>query len=448
MESSAHGAISDDQVFYFEFIESLATDGSSVASQHCPESKLAMTDITFEGSDVIIAAIVVLWLGDQITRKVPLLMKYSIPLAVTGGLLCSVLVAIIGAAGGPKITFDMQLRDTLLLVFFTTIGISAKFSRLKAGGKALGVLVLCAAAFLVVQDVTGVLLAKAFGGHPALGLFAGSVSLAGGHGTAIAWGQEAAAAGLPGADLVGIAFATFGLVAGGIIGGPVAEHLIKRHNLSPSDSTDAAVIDDLGESVEPDSFSLQRALSLLFVLAICLSFGEVVNRWLFSNDVKLPGFLTSMLVGILITNLADKRRRPLNVGDYDKVGEIALQLFLAMSLMSMDLSSLAGAFGRIFVVLSIQIVVLTSFAVFIIFRIMGKNYDAAVIVAGFCGLGMGATPVAMANMSAVTAKYGPSFKAFLVIPLVGAFFIDILNAMVIKFFIGMPFMQQAVLPGS
>ena len=403
-----------------------------------------MNEILVEGSDLIILAILVLWVGDRITQKVHLLSKYSIPIAVTGGLLCSIIVAIIGSAGGPKITFDMSIRDTLLMVFFTTIGISAKFSRLKEGGRALAILVLCAAIFLFVQDVTGVLLAKAFDVHPAYGLFAGSVSLAGGHGTAIAWGQEATAAGLKDAGLIGIAFATFGLVAGGIIGGPISEQLIKKNNLSPSAAPDAVVV-----STEEDSQSpamLERALGVMLVLAICLSFGEVVNRWLFSNNIKLPGFLTAMLVGIVVTNFADNRGKPLRVGDYDKVGEVSLQLFLAMSLMSMDLSSLASAFGAIFVILNVQILVITLFAVLIIFRIMGKDYDAAVIAGGFCGLGMGATPVAIANMSAVTRKYGPSFKAFLVVPLVGAFFIDLLNALVIKFFIGLPLLQQAPLP--
>ncbi len=167
----------------------------------------------------------------------------------------------------------------------------------------------------------------------------------------------------------------------------------------------------------------------------------MINRWLFSNNIKLPGFLRAMMVGIIVTNLADSRRAPLRGSDYDKVGEIALQLFLAMSLMSMDLTSLGAAFGMIFVALNVQVMVITLFAVFIIFRVMGKDYDAAVIAGGFCGLGMGATPVAIANMNAVTHKYGPSFKAFLVIPLVGAFFVDILNALVIKLFIGLPFMQ-------
>ena len=149
-----------------------------------------------------------------------------------------------------------------------------------------------------------------------------------------------------------------------------------------------------------------------------------------------------MMVGIAITNIADKRKQPLPTQHYDGVGTLALQLFLAMSLMSMDLTSIAGSFGMIFVILNIQALVLTLFAVLVIFRLMGKDYDAAVIVGGFCGLGMGATPVAMANMSAVTQKYSPSFKAFLVIPLVGAFFIDLINALVIKCFIGLPFMQM------
>jgi ESS family glutamate:Na+ symporter len=405
-----------------------------------------MDSMQVTGADVVIVAIAVLWVGNRITRAVPLLSKYSIPIAVTGGLLCSVAVAAVSALGGPKIVFDMTIRDTLLMVFFATIGVSAKFSRLAAGGKSLGVMVVCAGVFLVVQDFTGVLLARAFGAHPGYGLLAGSVSLAGGHGTAIAWGQEAEAAGLPNANLAGIAFATFGLVAGGIIGGPVSEWLINRNRLTPKDAIKEACNGEDAE--ESDVYSLESALGVMLVLAVCLSLGEVINRWLFSNDIKLPGFLTAMMVGILVTNLADRSGKPLPARHFDKVGEVSLQLFLAMSLMSMDLSSLAEAFGTIFLVLMIQIVVITLFAVLVIFRVMGGDYDAAIIAGGFCGLGMGATPVAIANMSAVTRKHGPSFKAFLVIPLVGAFFIDLLNALVIKFFIGLPFMQQAPLPGG
>lgn len=405
-----------------------------------------MDSIQVTGADIVIVAIAVLWVGNWITSLVPLLSKYSIPIAVTGGLLCSLIVAAVDTFGGPRIVFDMTMRDTLLMVFFTTIGVSAKFSRLAAGGKALGLLVVCAAVFLVVQDITGVLLASAFGAHPGYGLFAGSVSLAGGHGTAIAWGNEATAAGLPNADVAGIAFATFGLIAGGIVGGPIAEWLIKRNNLEPAASKLNASAS--GGTNEGDPYSLALALRVMLVIAVCLSLGEVINRWLFHNDIKLPGFLTAMAVAIVITNIADRSGRPLPAIAFEKIGEISLQLFLAMSLMSMDLSSLAKSFGLISVVLMIQIVVITLFAVLVIFRIMGRDYDAAVIVGGFCGLGMGATPVAIANMSAVTRKYGPSFKAFLVIPLVGAFFVDLLNALVIKFFISLPLLQQAPLPGG
>ncbi|TWT57791.1 Sodium/glutamate symport carrier protein [Thalassoglobus neptunius] len=401
-----------------------------------------MNQIQVTGVDVVIVAIAVLWVGNRITQAVSMLKKYSIPIAVTGGLLCSLAVAAVRAIGGPEIVFEMATRDTLLMVFFTTIGISAKFGRLAAGGKSLGVMVLCAGVFLVIQDFIGVMVASAMGSHPAYGLFAGSVSLAGGHGTAIAWGKEAEAAGLPNADLIGIAFATFGLVAGGVIGGPVAEWLIKRNHLEPKNTTEEASIAEESESSEP--YSLNLALRVMLILALCLSFGEVVNAWLFSNDIKLPGFLTAMMVGIVITNLSDRFGKPLPLTYFDYVGEVALQLFLAMSLMSMDLSSLASSFGTIIFVLVIQVLVIALFGILVIFRAMGKDYDAAVIVGGFCGLGMGATPVAIANMSAVTRKYGPSFKAFLVVPLVGAFFIDVLNAMVIKFFVGLPIMQQTL----
>ena len=405
-----------------------------------------MDPIELTGADVIIVAILVLALGNFITQRVAFLRKYSIPVAVTGGIICSVLILIIQQSGGPKISFDMRMRDLLLLAFFSTIGLSAKFSRLAAGGKALGVLVACAAVFLVVQNVTGVLLAMIFGAPPGYGLFAGSVSLAGGHGTAIAWGEEAAKAGFIGAGTVGIAFATFGLVAGGVIGGPVAERLIKKYNLKPSDDSESsqAVADAEEKSEEPSMGFLEGAMSVLLILAICVSLGDIVNRFLFDRNFKVPGFLTAMMVGIVITNLSDRFKRPLNQDHFGKTGEVCLQLFLAMSLMSMDLSSIASSFGSIFIALLIQIVVITLFAVFIIFRVMGRHYDAAVICGGFCGLGMGATPVAIANMNAVTQKYGPSFKAFLVIPLVGAFFVDILNALIIKWFIGMPMMREGL----
>lgn len=397
--------------------------------------------------DTLIISIGVLALGGFITRHVSFLQRYAIPTAVTGGLIVSLAVLITVRSGGPAIEFDLMLRDLLLLAFFSTIGLSAKLSRLKAGGRTLGILVLLAAVFLVLQDVVGVLLAWAMGAHPGYGLMAGSVSFAGGHGTAIAWGTTAESAGLLGAQEIGIAFATFGLVAGGLLGGPMGEWLIKRYDLSPAAQAapDAMMDEETGSPVlEP--VTVQRTLGVIFVMAVCISLGDLVNRFLFGAGVKLPGFLTAMMVGILITNLTDARGRPLRQGDYDKVGQVSLQLFLAMSLMSLDLNALSNNIQNLLIVLLVQVALIGCFALFIVFRFLGRDYDAAVITSGFTGLGLGATPVAIANMDALTLKHGPSFKAFLVIPLVGAFFIDVLNALTIKAFIALPFFQSAPLP--
>jgi ESS family glutamate:Na+ symporter len=397
--------------------------------------------MTYElnGTQVLVLSIAVWFLGTWLTGKIKFLKKYSIPPAVTGGLICSGTVALIYWLGGLEISFDMQLRNLCLLVFFSTIGLSAKLSLLKAGGRALFVMLLAAAVFLVFQDLTGVLIVKLLGAHPAYGLFGGSISFAGGHGTAIAWGQTAEDAGLKNAAELGIACATFGLIAGGLLGGPIAERLIKKHGLSGESATEEESA--AGAAVKSAPAVPDVLLSLL-LLGICLGAGDTVNRHLFAKGVMLPGFLTSMMVGILITNLADVFKCKIPAVEIERFGEICLQLFLAMSLMSMQLWTISQAMGPILLVLAAQMLVITLFAVHIVFRLMGKNYDAAVMAGGFTGLGLGATPVGIANMQAVTTKYGASPKAFLVIPLIGAFFIDLVNAVVIKLFAASPLLQQ------
>ena len=385
---------------------------------------------------VLMLSILVLYLGFYLNRKVRILSEFYIPPAVTGGFLCSTIVAIIYGVTDLEITFDMQIRDALLLVFFSTVGLSAKLHTLAAGGKALVILVIVAAVFLFVQNSTGVLLAIALDVHPGYGLMAGSVSFAGGHGTSIAWGAEVEAAGLIGASTIGIAFATFGLIAGGLLGGPVARWLIKRNQLEPDSATAVSENEngeDTGDGRAGELFSI---LTAILVLTVCVALGDSVNRFLFEKGVLLPGFLTAMFVGIVITNLSDSLRFEIHPVTIDKFAEIALSLFLAMSLMSMQLWSLATAVGPILLVLMAQMLVITLVVVFVVFRAMGRDYDACIISAGFVGLGLGATPVAIANMNAVTTRFGPSPKAFLVVPLVGAFFVDILNALIIKFFIG------------
>jgi ESS family glutamate:Na+ symporter len=394
---------------------------------------------------VLVTSIVVLWVGTLLTGRIPVLDRFSIPPAVTGGLLCSSIVALIQLFADIQVIFDARLRDVLLLVFFSTIGLSAKFRDLAAGGRGLAVLVVVASIFLVVQDVSGVGLVWLIGGHPAYGLFGGSVSFAGGFGTAIAWGDIAVEAGLVYAREVGIACATVGLIAGGLAGGPIAEWLIRRNGLEAGrgkDDLEAAT----RSRVRSAPWSVDETLGTIFALALCAGLGDIVNQALFAGGVVLPGFLTAMGVGIVLTNTADIVGRPFSEVAIDRVSQISLPLFLAMSLMGMQLWVIANAAGAILLVLTVQVVVMTGFAVLVVFRTMGRDYDAAVIAAGFVGLGLGATPVGIANMEAVTKKYGPSIKAFLVIPLVGAFFIDIVNAMVIKFFAGLPIIANTPIP--
>jgi len=399
-----------------------------------PESTATLFQI--DQMDMLSMSILVLFLGMYINKKVRFLRENFIPPAVTGGLIFSVGSALLYAYGDIELEFDMRARDLLLLVFFSTVGLSAQLRVLASGGKALALLVVVSAIFLVFQDATGVALAMLFGSHPGYGLMGGSVSFAGGHGTAIAWGAEAEAAGLVGASEVGIAFATFGLIAGGLLGGPIARFLMNKNQIQGAEAAaEAAPAQDPEEQQADEGARLFNVLRTLLILAVCVSVGDTVNRMLFDKGVLLPGFLTSMGVAILITNLIDVAKRPLSKGVVDGFGEVSLVVFLSMSMMSIQLWTLSSGATAIMLVLIAQVLVMTFFAAFVVFRIMGRDYDAVVMAAGFTGLGLGATPVAIANMDALTQRYGPSPKAFLVIPLIGAFFIDLLNATVIKLFI-------------
>ena len=397
-------------------------------------------DIKIANLDIIIIAILVLALGRLLNRMIPALERYNIPYAVTGGIVCSLFVAVLQGVWDIKITFDLQLRDLFLLFFFSTIGLGAKLKMLAEGGKMLFILTLVAVLLLVGQNMAGIGVALISGIQPGYGLLAGSVSFAGGHGTAIAWGQVASEAGLTGAAEFGIACATFGLIAGGLIGGPVGGWLIRKYRLQPAASADALQnAADLDKNGCGKVIHIDDVLGTLLALSVCISAGEWVNDLLDSKGLSLPGFLTAMMVGIAITNIGDWLRKPLNQQAIERAGELSLQLFLAMSLMSMDLLAMMDSLGQILFMVVVQIIVVILVAVFVVFRVTGKNYDSAIMASGFCGLGLGATPVAIANMTALTSKYGPSIKAFLVIPLIGAFFIDLLNAVVIKTFISMPF---------
>jgi ESS family glutamate:Na+ symporter len=387
--------------------------------------------------DMLSLSVLVLFLGMYLNRKIRFLSENYIPPAVTGGLLFSVATWLVYVQFDIQVEFDMRIRDLLLLVFFSTVGLSARMKTLVAGGRSLAILVCVAAVFLALQNSLSIAIALLLDAHPAYGLLAGSVSFAGGHGTAIAWGAVAEEAGLVGASGIGLTFATFGLVSGGLVGGPIARWLMQSGGLEGSLEEDRDDGLDITSDDDDPMAWLYPVLTTLLVLAICVSVGDLVNRYLFVREVRLPGFLTAMFIGILVTNFADTVRRPLARATLDRFGEVSLHIFLAMSMMTIELWALGNAASAIMIVLVAQILLMTIFAVFVVYRVMGRDYDAVVIAAGFAGMGLGATPIAIANMDAITTRYGPSAKALLVVPLVGAFFIDLLNAGTINFFIGL-----------
>ena len=385
--------------------------------------------------------IIVLFVGKRLNEKVAFLREFSIPEPVTGGLLFSVLFGIVYAATDVAVEFNLRARDVLLVYFFTTIGINASLKDLLAGGKPLVVLLVITISYMVVQNLTGISVAALFDLPTPVGLLGGTVSLIGGHGTAIAWAPRIAEDyGVSNAMEIGIACATFGLILASLMGGPIAKFLITRHNLTP----DEVETQDVGLSEEHRETGIGSLDFLDAILAIHISviFGILLNVGLEKMGLQLPLFVTCLFAGILITNLVPKNfprftgtRWPTRTPAIAVIADISLGTFLAMSLMSMQLWTLIDLAGPIFTILTAQFVIAVAINIFVVFRAMGRNYDAAVVCAGFGGISLGSTPTAMANMAAVTQRYGASHLAFIIVPLVCAFFIDLVNAFLIPFFL-------------
>jgi ESS family glutamate:Na+ symporter len=392
--------------------------------------------LDLDSRQTLIIAILVLFIGKKLNKEISFLREYNIPEPVTGGVLASVVFGAYYFITHQEVIFSLGDRDLLLIVFFTCIGLSAKIRNLIEGGKALGILLVCAVAYLFVQNFTGIAISKIMGLDSVIGLIGGSVSLSGGHGTTIAWSETFIRDyGITNASEIGIACATFGLIFGGMIGGPIAKFLIKRYKLQPSSQEEPSVgIKHETISLNVDYFGV---LNSFLVIAIAMGLGISIDALVSSLGIKLPMFVSCLFAGIILTNtipyIFKNIRWPTNTPSLALISDLSLGLFLAMSLMSLQLWTLAGLGGPILIILGFQVLVIVLFVIFIVFRVMGKDYDAAVMSAGYAGLGLGATPTAIANMTAVTKKFGASPKAFLVVPLIGAFFVDISNAFIIKF---------------
>lgn len=387
-----------------------------------------------EPRTTLIVAILVLFLGRYLNLKIRFFRDYNIPEPVTGGLLASMIVGLVYWLTDVEINFDMGNRDMLLVVFFTTIGLSSRIDVLRKGGRMLVVLLVMAVSYLMIQNLVGIGVASLNDRPPALGLLSGSVSLSGGHGTAIAWAPTFAENyNLPFAMEIGLACATFGLIFGGLVGGPVAHFLVWKHKLTPSDEGELTV----GfRYKEHEIIDVDGILRVLLVIAIAIGLGMQLNNLLEALGLMLPDFVACLFAGIILTNtvprLLPKYQWPTGSRSLALVSDLSLGLFLSMSLMSLQLWMLADLAGPMIILLLVQVILIVSFTVFIVFRFLGANYEAAVMCSGYAGLALGATPTAIANMTAVTKSLGPAPRAFVVVPLVGAFFIDLANALIIN----------------
>lgn len=403
----------------------------------------------------LVAASLVLLLGNRLVATLPLLRQWTIPEPVAGGLVAALLVLGLHSFAHVDVRFDTSLQTPLMLAFFATIGLNANLASLKAGGPMLARFLAVVVGLLVLQNVVGIALAYTLGVDPLYGLLGGSISLSGGHGTGAAWGKVFTEHhGLQSATEAAIACATFGLVMGGILGGPLAQRLINRIGRGDGASASAPQADAnshaQAEAHAPNAFEEPAAeqpttaaafIETLTLIAISLAAGNVVAGWLTGTAFELPAFVCVLFVAVLLANGLSLLGFPAIEHAVALLGNVSLALFLAMALMTLRLWDLAALALPVFTILLAQTVLMVLYASFVTFRVMGSNYDAVVLSAGHCGFGLGATPTAIANMQAVTARFGHSHLAFLVVPMVAAFFIDIVNAIAIKLFLALPIFQ-------
>lgn len=393
----------------------------------------------------LIIGLIALFLGRWIRQSVPFLRKIDMPNAVVGAMVVAVVILLMQVFLKLDVAFGTRTKDALLLIFFTSIGLSAKLAALKSGGKPLIILCVITVLTLIAQNNIGAMLAGLWGAHPAYGILVGSLSFVGGPGTAMAWAKELQNQGLANAEVVAVGASTLAVISGALVAGPVTGWIVKRHKLKstaggPSDVTFMAP-PPKKEEASADSTQIESLLSTVFVLALSVLMGEKLNEFARQAGFLLPGFLSAMIAGVVITNLADVFKYKLDFAPIERGGALALQLFLVMALMATPLISVAAILVPLALNVALQVIVTVAIAYFVLFRLLGKDYDAAVTSGGFLGFGLSSMPVAMATMDEVGRRYGPSPKAFLLITLAGSFFVDLANAIVAKAFLALPTFQ-------
>lgn len=380
-------------------------------------------------------SVVVLLIGKLLVDKIGFLNKFCIPAPVVGGLLFSLLNLALNVGGVATIALDTGLQSFFMICFFTTVGFGASLAVLKKGSVAVIVFLVAASMLCVFQDLAGAGIAALMGENPLLGVAVGSVPMTGGHGTAAAFGPILEEAGLTGASTIAVAAATFGLVSGSLMGGPLANRLIRKKDLA----IEAANVSPADESETEEKkvfLNSDHLATAFFQIAIAMGLGSYVSKLIALTGLTVPAYIGSMLVAACMRNIfKDGTSKEMRFAEIQALGEIFLSIFLAQALMSLRLWELADLALPLIVILLAQVAVMYLFASFVTFNVMGRDYDAAVLSAGHCGFGMGATPNGVANMTAVVNKYVPSPKAFFVLPIIGGLFIDFVNSFIVLFFI-------------
>ena len=393
-------------------------------------------EIQIDMYQTLALSVVVLMLGQFLKQKINFLEKFCIPSPVVGGLIFSVLTCVLYSTGVVEFTFDDTLREVCMVFFFTSVGFQANLKVLKSGGKSLIVFLGLVIALIILQNLTAVGLAKLLNLNPLIGMCTGSIPMVGGHGTAGAFGPVLEDLNIKGATTICTAAATFGLIFGSLIGGPLGKRLIEKHSLlnTAANEDDSLLVEDEKKHERHTNMYADAVFQLILAIGV----GTIFTMLLTKTGLTFPIYIGAMLAAALMRNICEYTGiATIHMGEINDLGGISLSLFLGMAMITLRLWELASLALPLFILLAAQVLLIIIFTYVIEFNIMGRDYDAAILVSGTCGFGTGATPNAMANMQAVCDQYVPSIKAYLLIPLVGSLFADFLNSLVITFFINL-----------
>ncbi|MEQ2400295.1 sodium/glutamate symporter [Peptoniphilus hominis (ex Hitch et al. 2025)] len=408
-------------------------------------------NITFNLMQTVGFAIIVYYIGKFLRQKISFFQKFCVPAPVIGGFLFAIIRFLLQVGGIATFEFDQALQNPFMMVFFTAIGVGADLETLKKGGKGFLIFWLISAILVLGQNTIGLVLAKVLSENPLLGLVCGSVTMIGGHGSAGAWGGTFAKLGLENGKTFALAAATFGVIMGSLIGGPIGSTLIRKHNLS-GDKSDVSNLDDVLEHLEENNAGegyervvpLQAGdfIKVLGLIFVSVGLGAILQEFIrthvsiMGKELNLPAYVTSMIIaGIFVNTIGKKGPLMVNQRANSICGDVGLNVFLVMALIDINLLDLKDVAGHMLIILFAQTLFMAFFAYFVTYWAMGKNYDAAVLSGGICGFGMGATYNALANMDSITERFGPSPRAYFILPMVGAFAIDITNSIFITIFL-------------